>query len=207
MVAISTTTEAHWGRLFYYTEMRITVRWNGQPAPPPKHQQVSLRQLIVNWQKRKGKRKGSCHFLGFLDWIQNLRGTKTHQGKWKTSVTHRHISLTCPWILFGSLSCTAAIRSVLIMCFTLGFFILYSPCTEKVVFYLLTCCLNCPVQCVQPPSLPHCDYFVCIVKGHVLLFYSTHTLWFPGLWVINVLILWKGKEQMWLLNISSTLLN
>lgn len=57
------------------------------------------------------------------------------------------------------------------------FFILYSPCTEKVVFYLLTCCLNCPVQCIQPPSLPHCDYLsVYIVKGHVLLFHSPRSV-------------------------------
>lgn len=24
-----------------------------------------------------------------------------------------------------------------------------------------TCCLNIPVQCVQPPSPLHCDYFMC----------------------------------------------
>lgn len=61
-------------------------------------------------------------------------------------------------------------------CFVFFFFFVlfffYSPCTEKVVFYLPTCCLNCPVQCVQPPSLFHTVTIlsVYIVKGHVLVF-------------------------------------
>lgn len=53
------------------------------------------------------------------------------------------------------------------------FFTFYSPCTEKDVFYLLTCCLNCPVQCVRSPSLLTVTILsVYVVKGHVLLFCS-----------------------------------
>lgn len=43
----------------------------------------------------------------------------------------------------------------LFLSFTLFFFFLVRGEKEG------TCCLNIPVQCVQPPSPLHCDYFMC----------------------------------------------
>ena len=142
--------------------------------------------MRVDWQQNlKGNRIGSCHF-SWIPWLiklelwqkpaPDLEGRnhkETHEDKCKISVTERH------FFLFN-LSMTSlfvfVLHSSYLRCFNVFlwgsrrlckvfpgacFFIFYSPCTEKVVFYLSTCCLNCPVQCVQPPSPPHCDYFIC----------------------------------------------
>lgn len=117
-VPISATAEAHWGRLFYHTDMRITLRCNCQAAPPP-------RQLRVDWRKTRRENEKKVA-IDRLNWncdknpAQDLEGhnhKETHHCKWKTP---QSFSLTFPWLLLVSLSCTAAIRRVL-MCFPPGF--------------------------------------------------------------------------------------
>lgn len=76
--------------------------------------------------------------------------------------------------------------------FSFNFIIFFksSSSTEKVIFYLLTCCLTCPVQCVLPPPLFHTVmFFVFVVEGHV----SCVPLWLHGLLVLNVLLVRIGK--------------
>lgn len=175
----TTTSEAHWGRFFYYTDMRIMLWCHCQAAPPPKHQQVSLLQLRVYWQKTLREKEVAI----FFDSLTDETGAVTeasftsggilpqrHIKKKKTDVTHWHTFSNLSVMVFSLCLVTVVIKNIL-MWFPVGFqggsvicfLVLYfSPCTENLVFYLLTCCLNCPVLCFQPLPLPHCDYFVFI---------------------------------------------
>lgn len=178
----SAAAEARWGRLFYYTDTRITLELPSSSSKAPAGVSAPTEGLLTHTQKTEGKNKGSSFLFLILDSLTDKTGAapdleghnlkETNQGEKKNICRLQSFSATCRWLFFVSLSrssykkCfnvfSSGVRRGSVMCFlVLVIFIFYSPCTEKVVSYLLTCCLNCPVLCVQPPSPPHCDCFIC----------------------------------------------
>lgn len=182
---ISATAEEHWGRLFYYTDMRIMSCCNCQAVPPPKHQQVSLRQLRVYWQQKKKTWREKEKEAFWFPWLIKLelwQKTVPDQEGYNHKETHqceeKHLSLAkffsnlsmtlCVFVLHSSYKkcfnvVSSRVRGGSVMCFLVLVFLFFTLLVQKrLSFTFLTCCLNCPVLCVQPPSLPHCDYFICI---------------------------------------------
>lgn len=117
--------------------------------------------------------------------LRNIRIAKLLVSKAPAGVLHQtSVTYICNLFMFVSLPCTSLMTEVFVFSFRSskrfpGAFLSFSFVHT---FFLVrgekegTCCLNIPVQCVQPPSPLHCDYFMCkFCKRSCSVLW--HTLW------------------------------
>lgn len=118
--------------------------------------------------------------------LRNIRIAKLLVSKAPAGVLHQtSVTYICNLFMFVSLPCTSLMTEVFVFSFRSskrfpGAFLSFS--FVHTFFFLVrgekegTCCLNIPVQCVQPPSPLHCDYFMCkFCKRSCSVLW--HTLW------------------------------